>query len=82
MAKNTKDEIISILDELISYCEKTNKNSMRDVCVGINDELKKGKISSDRKDKLCKYFCGYHAHADLAEYEYVRVQKIIDFFWI
>jgi len=81
MIKNTKDEIISTLEELILYCEKTNKNSMRDVYVGIDNELKKGKIPSDRKDELCKYFCGYHAHADLTDYEYVRVQKIIDFFW-
>jgi len=80
MKKNT-DKIILILEELISHCKERDKKSMMDVYSSIKEDLKEKKVSPDEAKKLCNYFCGYQAHADLTDYEYVRVKKIINFFW-
>jgi len=80
MVKIKKDEMILILEELISFCEKINKESMKDVYELIKEDLSEKKISIDIAKKRYHYFCGYHAHADLADYEYIRVEKIINFF--
>jgi len=80
MTKITEDKIILILEELISYCEKIDKKSMRDVYELIKDDLSEKKISASIAERRYRYFCGYQAHADLSDYEYIRVKKIIHYF--
>jgi len=80
MKKITEDELMLILDELISYCEGKDKKSMMNEYSLIKKDLEGKKISPDESERLCRYFCGYQAYADLADYEYIRVKKMINFF--
>jgi len=80
MTNDTKQKIISILNELILYCEEKNKETMKDVYKSVKIDLIEKKILSNEARYLCVYFRRYLNHADPFDYEDLRVQKLINFF--
>jgi len=79
MVKNAKEEIISILDELILYCDGTNRNSMSNEYRLIKNDLFKD-MSYDKAKDICIYLRRYSNQTDPLAYEDIRIERIINFF--
>jgi len=74
-----EDEIIIILDELIAYCESAERISMHNVYKIVKNDFSERMQSVSGIEALSLYFCGYLLKAEPPDYEYIRVEKIVDF---
>jgi len=76
-----EENIFTILEELSVYNKKIGKISMMEVFDMIKDPSYFGELNNDKNkiETQYRYFCGYRAHSDLSDYEYERVNKLIDF---
>jgi len=76
-----EENIFTILEELSVYNKKIGKISMMEVFDMIRDPSYFGGLNNDENkiETQYRYFCGYRAYSDLSDYEYERVNKLIDF---